>query len=73
MFFLRDDSLMGAYVQGMKSMASMIEHERQMVTALCTRIADETNPVVFSQLLIELDALLNKMNNHQATRTESQS
>jgi hypothetical protein len=51
-------------------MASMTEHEREMVTALCARIADEKNPVVFRQLLIELDALLEKLNNHhQATRT----
>jgi len=51
-------------------MASMSEHEREMVTALCARIADEKNPVVFRQLLIELDALLEKLNNHhQSTRT----
>jgi hypothetical protein len=50
----------------MKSMASMTEHERELVTALCARIADEKNPFVFRQLLIELDALLEKLNNHQA-------
>jgi len=43
----------------------MSEHERRMVTTLCTRILDEKNPVVFTQLLIELDALLEKLNNHQ--------
>lgn len=50
-------------------MALMTEQERQMVTALCARIADEKNPVVFRQLLIELDALLQTTNNHQAKRT----
>jgi hypothetical protein len=47
----------------------MREHERQMITALCARIVDEKNPVVFGQLLIELDALLEKLNNPQAERT----
>jgi hypothetical protein len=46
-------------------MTFMTQHERQMVTGLCARIADENNPVVFSQLLIELDALLERLNNHQ--------
>ena len=50
-------------------MASMTEHEREMVTALCARIADEKNPLVFRQLLIELDALLENLNNHQAKRS----
>ena len=53
----------------MKSMALMTEHERQMVIALCARIADEKNPVVFRKLLIELDGLLEKLNNHQAKRS----
>jgi hypothetical protein len=48
-------------------MAFMPQHERQMVIGLCARIADEKNPVVFNQLLIELDALLERLlNNHQA-------
>jgi hypothetical protein len=47
-------------------MASMTAHEREMVTALCARIADEKSPVVFRQLLIELDALLGNLNNPQA-------
>jgi len=50
-------------------MASMTEHEREMVKALCARIADEKNPFVFSQLIIEMDALLEKLNNHQAKRS----
>ena len=54
-------------------MASMTQHERQMVTALCARIADEKNPVVFRQLLIELDALLENMNNHQTPRSAFES
>ena len=49
-------------------MASMTEHEREMVKTLCARIADEKNPFVFRQLIIELDALLEKLNNHQAKR-----
>jgi len=40
-----------------------------MVTALCARIADEKNPFVFRQLLIELDALLEKSKNRQAKRS----
>jgi hypothetical protein len=47
-------------------MAFMTQHERQMVISLCARIADEKNPVVFTQLLIELDALLERLNHHQA-------
>ena len=47
----------------------MTEHERRMVTALCARISEEKNPVVFRQLLIELDALLENLNNHQTRRT----
>ena len=47
----------------------MTENERRMVTALCARIASEKNPVVFRQLLFELDTLLEKLNNHQAKRT----
>jgi hypothetical protein len=47
----------------------MTQHERQMVTALCARISEEKNPVLFTQLLIELDALLEKVNNPKARRT----
>ena len=50
-------------------MASMTEHEREMVTVLCARIADEKNSIAFRQLLIELDALLEKLDNHQAKRS----
>ena len=47
----------------------MTEHERRMVTALCARISEEKDPVLFTQLVIELDALLEKLNNHQPRRT----
>lgn len=47
----------------------MTEHEHRMVTALCARIADEQNPLVFTQLILELDALLEELNNHQPKRT----
>jgi hypothetical protein len=47
----------------------MTEHERRAVTALCARIAGEKNPVVFRQLLFELDALLEKLNSHPAEWT----
>lgn len=47
----------------------MTDHEHRMVTALCSRIAGEKNPVVFRQLLFELEALLEKLINHQAKST----
>lgn len=47
----------------------MTEHERRMVTALCARIVDAKNPVLFTQLIIELNAMLEKLNNPQAKRT----
>ena len=50
-------------------MAFMTQHERQLVIGLCARIADEKNPFVFRQLIIEMDALLEKLNNHQAKRS----
>lgn len=51
----------------------MTGHEREIVTKLCARIVDEKNPVVFRQLLIELDALLDRVKNHQATYSEYES
>lgn len=56
------------YVQAMKFMASMTEHEREMVKTLCAQIVDEKNPAVFRQLIIELDALLEKLNDHRANQ-----
>ena len=49
------------YLQPMNPMAPMSEHERRTVTVLCARIAGEKNPVIFRQLLIELDTLLEKL------------
>ena len=57
------------YLQPMNPMAPMTEHERRTVTVLCARIAGEKNPVIFRQLLFELDALLEKLNSHQAEWT----
>ena len=51
-------------------MASMTNHERQMVMALCARVAGEQNPIVFKELIIELDALLQRRNDQQANRTK---
>ena len=36
----------------------MTDHEREMVTTLCSRINDEKDPDVFTELVIELEALL---------------
>ncbi len=36
----------------------MTVHEREMVTSLCARINDEEDPNVFTELVIELEALL---------------
>ena len=60
---------MGGVRASVNIMAFMTQHERQMVISLCARIADEKNPFVFSQLIIEMDALLEKLNNHQAKRS----
>ena len=38
---------------------SMTDQEREALTTLCARITDEKNPVVFLELLVELEALLN--------------
>jgi hypothetical protein len=38
----------------------MTEDERAMVTTLCARINDEKDPHVFTELLIELEVLLEK-------------
>jgi hypothetical protein len=50
----------------------MTEHEREMLTKLCARITDEKNPAVFEDLLIELNALLEKVNNCRGEGTEFQ-
>jgi hypothetical protein len=51
------------------SMTPMTEHERQAFTKLCARISEEKNCEVFTQLLIELEALLERLNNHEAKRS----
>jgi hypothetical protein len=40
-----------------------------MVTVLCARLVEEKNPFLFKELLIELDALLEKLTNQQAKRS----
>ena len=47
----------------------MTDHERQMVKTLCTQISAEKDPAVFTELTHELDALLEKLNNHQVKHT----
>ena len=47
----------------------MAEHERQMVTTLCARVVNEENPAVLVSLLVELNALLQKLRSHQVRRT----
>ena len=39
----------------------MTEHESEMVKTLCARIRDEQDPILFTELLTELDALLEKL------------
>lgn len=39
----------------------MTEHEHEMVKTLCARVRDENDPVVFSELVIELNVLLDKV------------
>lgn len=48
----------------------MTEHQRGMVIALCARISEEKNPLVFRRLLFELDAVLQTLNKSPGTRTE---
>ena len=38
----------------------MTDQERNTLTTLCARITDEKDPVVFLELLVELESLLNK-------------
>ena len=57
------------YVQMNGPMSLMSQYEHERVTSLCDRIVGEKNPAVFMQLLVELDAVLKKMNNHQAKRS----
>lgn len=47
----------------------MTEYEREMLTVLCARISSEQDHAVFTQLVVELGALLERVNNHHARRT----
>ena len=42
-------------------MASMTEHEGQLLKTLCARIVEEKDPAVLVNLLVELDALLDAL------------
>ena len=44
----------------------MTEHEHDMVTTLCARISEEKDPVAFTELVIELNALFEKLETQQA-------
>lgn len=44
----------------------MTEHEHEMVTTLCARISEEKDPVAFTELVIELNALFEKLETQQA-------
>lgn len=47
----------------------MTEYEHQMVKSLCARIVHEEDPYVLVSLLVELNALLEKLHYHQVRRT----
>ena len=42
-------------------MTPMTEHERQTLTKLCARISDEKDPDVFTELVTQLERLLERM------------
>jgi hypothetical protein len=42
----------------MKFRKPMTESEREMLTTLCARISEEKDPLVFEELLVDLNALL---------------
>lgn len=44
----------------------MTQHESEMVKTLCARVRDEQDPIVFTELLTELDALLEKLGTRKA-------
>ena len=48
-----------------RSMAPMTEHERETFTQLCARINEEKNAEVFSELVTELEAFLEKLSVHR--------
>ena len=51
----------------------MTEHEHQMVRTLCARIVDEKKSAVLLELMVELEALLEKVTNHRARLSEVES
>ncbi|HEV2396610.1 MAG TPA: hypothetical protein VGS27_06700 [Candidatus Sulfotelmatobacter sp.] len=46
----------------------MTEHQREMVTTLCARINDEKDPYIFTELLSELEVLLETFSVRPAAR-----
>ena len=44
----------------------MTEHENKMLKTLCARISAEQDPIVFTNLLTELDAFLEKLATRKA-------
>lgn len=52
----------------MKFEGPMTEYEHQMVTSLCAPIVHEEDPYVLVSFLVELNALLEKLRNHQVRR-----
>jgi hypothetical protein len=44
----------------------MTEHENKVLKTLCARISAEQDPVIFTDLLTELDALLEKLATRKA-------
>lgn len=47
----------------------MTEYEHQAVKSLCARIVHEEDPYVLVSLLVELNALLETLHNHQVRHT----
>ena len=44
----------------------MTEHENEILKTLCARVRDEQDPIVFTDLLTELDALLQTLATRKA-------
>lgn len=68
--FIEDTPLIGGgrarntHVQRLKSMT---EQERQMLITLCARMSEEKDAVVLTELLSELNTLLDKVEGPQGT------
>jgi hypothetical protein len=50
----------------MQRLRSMTEQERQMLITLCARMGEEKNAAVLTELLSELNTLLDKVEDHKA-------